>query len=118
NGVNDQLRQLGFQLGRCSKAHAAPRCFLDGANHLRMRVAQDQWTPGADKIQVLIAVDIEEERSLAASDKRRIAAYCAERGRRTVDASRDHPASAIKGLSTSAGGHLSQLATSRAKEGR
>ena len=57
--------------------------------NLRMAVPQQQRSPGADVIDVLVAVDVEKVRALAARDEGRIPADAAERAHRRVDAARN-----------------------------
>ena len=55
----------------------------------RMRMTEDQRPPRADVIEVAVAVDIDEESALAASDEGRLSANGAEGPRGTVDAAGD-----------------------------
>ena len=98
--IDDQFSELGFQLGRSAEAGPVVQRFLNGADDARMTVAQDQRSPRADVIQVVIAVEIEEARPFAASDENRIAADGAEGAGRTVDAAGNEMAGTLKRLST------------------
>ena len=53
-----------FQLGRRAEAGAVVQRFLDGLDDARMAVAEDQRPPGADVIEIAIAVEVEEIRAL------------------------------------------------------
>ena len=55
-------------------------------DHLRMGVPQDHRPPGADVIDVAIAVDVEQIGPFAAREENRLAADAAKRPRRAVHA--------------------------------
>ena len=61
----------------------------DGVDHVGHGVAQNQRPPGADVVDVLVAVGIPDIGTFAAHQERRIAAHGAERPDRRVHASRD-----------------------------
>ena len=54
--------------------------------HLRMAVAEDHRAPGADIVDVAVAVDIEQVRPVRALDEERLAAHRLERAHRRIDA--------------------------------
>ena len=56
------------------KLAAAPQRLLDGLDDARMGVAEDERPPGADVIEVAVAVEVEEVRPFAAGDEERLAA--------------------------------------------
>src|SRR5690349_20894396 len=89
DSLADGFRQLDFALGGRAEAGAGcerfARCLHDG----RMRVAQQQRSPGADVIDILVAVRIEDVRALAARDEQRRSADAAESSHRRIDAARD-----------------------------
>src|SRR5262252_4585439 len=64
-----------------------------------MAMAKDQRPPGADVIQVAIAVEVENVRPVTALDERRLPADCTERPRRAIDAAGNDSAGALEGLS-------------------
>ena len=88
HGLDDQLGQLALGLGRRAEARAAASGRFDRGDDGRMRVAEDQRPPGADVVDVAVAVDVPQIRALAALDDDRLAADAAERPRRAVHAAR------------------------------
>src|SRR4051812_27014606 len=58
--------EIGFRRSRGSETCALLRSLGDRFDDRRRGVAENLWTPGADVIDVLIAVRIPESRSLAA----------------------------------------------------
>src|SRR5262249_42417794 len=71
---------------------------FDSLHDARVAVAKDQWSPGADVIEVPIAVQIEEVRPVPALDERRLTAYCAERAGRAIHAARNDSAGSPESL--------------------
>src|SRR5207253_10729666 len=63
------------------------RRLLDGFDDRREGVAEDHGTPGAEEVEVAVAVGVEEICALGVGHERRIAAYCAKGPHGRVDAS-------------------------------
>jgi hypothetical protein len=78
DGVADGFGQLDFRLGGSPEAGADPERAFERREDLRMAVSQQQRSPGADVIDILVAVHVEDVGALAARDERRIAADGAE----------------------------------------
>ena len=85
----DGLGQLDFALGGRAEAGAACQRLLDRRDDLGMAVAQEQRPPGADVVDVLVAVGVPDVRALAAHDEGRRAAHAAERPHRRIHAAGD-----------------------------
>ena len=58
--------------------------FLNGSDHFRMSVAQDHGPPGADKIDVSIAIDIGHLTAPGGLDDNWVAAHSTKGANRTV----------------------------------
>ena len=86
NRLDDQLGQFAFGFGRSAKTGAARGGFLHRRDHLRMRVPQDHRSPGADVVDVAIAVDVVQIGAFAALEEDRLAAHAAKRAGRAVHA--------------------------------
>ena len=87
HGLDDQLGQFAFGLGRGAEAGAAARAAASSAaTTAGWRVAQDHRPPRADVVDVAIAVDVEQIGPLAALEEDRLAADAAEGPGRAVDA--------------------------------
>ncbi len=65
-------------------------------DHRRLGVAEDQRAPGADPVEVAVAVDVEQLAALAALDEDRVAADLPHRPHRRVDAARQHSLRPLK----------------------
>ena len=59
---------------------------LDGGNDFRMRVAENRRPPGADVINVFVAVHVPDVRAFGLVDEKRLAADGAKRAHRRIDA--------------------------------
>src|SRR5437868_1689098 len=77
---------------RRAKAGPLVKSFLNGTEHARVGMAENQRTPRRDIIEVLIAIDVEKPGPLAAGDEKRLPAYGAESAGRTVHTARNDPA--------------------------
>ncbi len=75
----DLFCQLDLRLARGAVRPAAGGGLLDGLQHGRMRVAEDQRSPGADVIEVFAAVDVGEARAMPMRDKKGRSADSPER---------------------------------------
>ena len=82
----NQLGHLDFALGRGPETRPRFDDVVQGLGHFRVPVPQNQRPPGADVVDVGMAVRVVEMRARAALDKHRIAAHGPERPRRRVDA--------------------------------
>src|SRR5215472_8551340 len=69
-----------------------------GFHDARMTMPEDKRPPGADVIQVAIAVQVEKVWPVAALDERRLPADCTERPRRAIDAAGNDLAGALEGV--------------------
>src|SRR5262249_2506075 len=78
-----------FQLGGRAEAGATGGRFGERLYNARMSVSQDQRSPRADVVQVLMAVEIIEERPLPFGDEDRLAADGAEGAGGAIDAARN-----------------------------
>ncbi len=98
---DDSFGQVGFGRGRSAKARRLARGPLDGLDHGRKGVAQDHRSPGAEVVDVAIAVRIGQVRALRAVDKRRSPTHRAKRPNRRVDAAGEKALGALlQGLGT------------------
>ena len=73
DAVDDLLGQLDLGRGRRSVAGPAGGGLADGRDDLGVGVAEDQRPPGADPVDVAIAVDVDQLATLAALDEDRLA---------------------------------------------
>ena len=62
-GLHHPFRQFHFRLAGRSKGRAGTAGLIDGLDDLRMRMPQDQRSPGTHEIDVAIAVNIENVRA-------------------------------------------------------
>ena len=83
-----EFGEISLILVRSAKAGAAPGRLADGLDHGRKRVAQNHWPPGAEAVQVAVAVRIPQVRAVGPLDKRRIAPDRAKRSHRRIHAPR------------------------------
>ena len=87
-GMVSQMRSRQFDLERAGRAEA--QALLDGLGHrgndFGMGMAGDHRPPGADVVDVSIAVDVDQVGALGAFDERRRAADRGERAYRRIDA--------------------------------
>ena len=84
----DQLGQLDLARGRRAVAGPQLRGGRDGRDHVGMRVAEDHRAPGADEVDVDVAVHVEDLRPLGPLDEDRVAADRAHRAHGGVDPAR------------------------------
>ena len=87
HGLDHQLGQFVFGQGRRAETRAAMQGRLDGLDDRRMGVAEDHRAPGADVVDVAVAVDVEQVGPFGPVEEDRLAADAAERPGRAV-----HPA--------------------------
>jgi len=103
----DLFGQLDLALGRCAKREAIEYGFLHGFEHGRMAVAQDHRAPGADVVDVFLAVGVPEVGALGALHKAGRATDGTEGAHGGVDATGDHLGGAVEQLLVAVG-HVGQ----------
>ena len=86
DGRDDQFGQFAFGLGRGAEACAAGDRRFEGRDDGRMGVAENHRSPGADVVDVAVAIDIEQIGPRPALEKQRLAADAAERPGRAIHA--------------------------------
>ncbi len=96
----DALGDVDLGLRRCTKAGAARRRLLDGLDDARVRVAEEQRAPGADVVDVAVAVDVADARAGAILHEHRVAADGAKGTHRRVHATRHDAHGALHELVT------------------
>ncbi len=102
---DDALGQVGLGSRGGAEAGGVAGGALDGLDHRRKGVAQDHRPPGAEVVDVAVAVGVGEPGALGALDKRRRAAHRAKGPHRRVDAAGEKALRALlEGLGTGAGG--------------
>ena len=69
DGIADGCGELDFGFGGRAETGADVERSVDGGEDLGMAVAEQQRAPGADVVDVLVAVDVEEVRAFAAGDE-------------------------------------------------
>ena len=92
----DQLRHFHFERIGDSEADAARRRGADRVDHDLRRVPEDRRAPGADVIDVFIAIDVPDPCALRALDEERLAAETAKGAHRRIDAAGDALQAAAK----------------------
>ena len=85
-----QRRQLHFQGTGGTETGASGGSAVQGCHHLRLRVTQDQGTPGKHVVDVAIAVNIVNKSAFAVVDKERLPANRAKCPHRRTDTARHH----------------------------
>ena len=88
HALADELGELDLAGRRRAVARAERGGRGDGLDHRRVGVAEDQRAPGADVVDVDVAVDVEDLRALGALDEDRVAADRAHRAHGRVHAAR------------------------------
>ena len=83
---HDALGEIGLGGGGCAEAGGVARRALDGLDDRRKGVAEDHRTPGAEVVDIAIAVGVDEVGALGALDEWRRAAHGAKGPHRRVDA--------------------------------
>ena len=85
----DHLGQFDFALGGRAEAGADLQHLARSLQCTGKAVAQNQRPPGAHVVDVLVAVDVEDARALAARDEARRSADAAKRADRRIHAARE-----------------------------
>ncbi len=85
-GLADQLGEVGFGGGGGAEADASGCGLLHGFHHLRGGVAENHGAPGAEVVEVAIAVGIPEIGAFGADNEWRLAADSTKGTHRRVDA--------------------------------
>src|SRR4029079_6148283 len=86
DGRDDQLGQLVFSGGRRAEAERSIDGVVNRRDDLRMLMAKDHWPPGADVVDVAVAIDVEEIGAVGALEDDWFAADPTEGPRGTVHA--------------------------------
>ena len=84
----DALGQRDLTGARQAKGRARRGALRDCSNHIRMRVAENQGTPGSDEVQIRLTIDVVDVRASSALDHRRGAAHRPEGANGGVHAAR------------------------------
>ncbi len=84
---NYQLGKIGFGGSGGPEAGAVAGRLDHGFDHRGLGVAEDERAPGADVVDIFVAVGVPNVRALAAHDVERVAAYTAESADRRIYAS-------------------------------
>ena len=104
---HDALGEVGLGGRGCAEAGGVARGALDRFDHRRKGVAQNHGAPGAEVVDVAIAVGVVEIRALSALDEGRRAAHGAKGADRRVDAAGKEALGALlESLGTGAEGLL------------
>ena len=88
NGVDDQFGQLDFAAGGRAKAGAEFENSRERIDNWRA-MTEEQRAPGANVVDVFVAIDIEEMRAFAAEDEARSTAHAAKSAHGRVNATGD-----------------------------
>ncbi|MCY1534316.1 hypothetical protein D9M68_696840 [compost metagenome] len=101
--LDDLFGQLHLTLGRRTVGKAFQHRFLHRFQHGRVAMAQDHRAPGADVVDVLLAVGVPEIGTLGALHETRCAAHGAEGAHGRVHAAGDQGLGAVKQLLVAVG---------------
>ena len=85
----DELRHRDFEGVRNAEAGPLLCGVLNSSDNFGVGMAQDGWAPGADVVDVIVAIDVKNMRPGGAVDEERLAADRAKRPDRRVHATRD-----------------------------
>src|SRR5688572_15850986 len=81
-----EFGDLHFKARGCAERESALRRHLDRRNHGRRRVPEDHRPPGADIVDVLLAILVVKIRTFTAREEYRVAAHALEGTHGRVDA--------------------------------
>ena len=84
--LDDHVRQTHLQLGRNTEAGAAPHRLLERTEHHWWRVAEHEWSPRKNKINVFVPVHVPDSAALPSLGDERVTADTAKRANGRVDA--------------------------------
>ncbi len=87
--LDHAARELRLEFSRRAEGKAVGGDLLDGLDHLRMRMAQDHRTPGADVIDEAASIGGRHHGAGGFLEENRLAADAAEGANGRVDAARD-----------------------------
>src|SRR3989441_10012870 len=104
------LRQLDFRWTRRPIGPTVLSGDVDRRKHGRVRVPEDQGAPGADVVDILPAVDIDETGAVPPRDKKMRPADCPERPYGRIHATGQHPLRPAEELARSPPPHVSAAA--------
>ncbi len=90
------LREFDFTLARRSIGRSVADRVAHRIQHRRMRVAQDQRSPGSDEVEILATVDVVEELAGGPGNEQRGTPHCAKRAHGRVDAPGNDPDGAVE----------------------
>ena len=94
----DQLRHLYFYGCWCAEAQALFYSLHNGARHFLPAVAQNQRTPGADQVDVFLAVHVPDMASQAPVQEPGIGAHASASPHRRIDTARQDLLGSFKQL--------------------
>src|SRR5258708_39751208 len=92
--LNHGFREFGFNRSACAKAGAVTVDLLHRLDHAGKSMAKDERAPGADVVDVLIAIGVPYARALAAHEIRRLSPYGFECPHPRIHTARGHPGGA------------------------
>ena len=104
-GLDNQLGQFVFRLGRRAEAGRPFQRFADGIQHCRVLVTQDHGPPGTDVVDVPVPVHVEQISAVRAAEDDWLAAYGPKRPCGAVDATGDQLLGAGENLVAFRTGH-------------
>ena len=96
NTVDHQLSQLSLRRARRTEGQAALSRLLNRLNNLRVRVAQNRRAPGADQVNVLVAVRVVQVGAISLRGEGGGAAHGVEGAHRGVHAAGNHRAGTLE----------------------
>ncbi len=112
----EQLRELDLERGRRAERESFERRLAHGRDDQWVRVPEDERPPGADVVDVALAVGVPEVRAFAAFEEARRAADGAERAHRRVHAPGDDGLRLLEQLVVA--GHAAAFLRKRSEKAR
>jgi hypothetical protein len=100
DGIDNKLSQFRFASSGSPETGPLLCCFLDCVDHNGMGVAQNHWSPTADVVEIMIAIDVYQEWASTALHKQWMATDSAECTGGTVDSTWHQTTGPFKGLAT------------------
>jgi len=95
HGFDDEFGELGFAGSGSAETGAVARGALDRCDDFWMRVPEDERSPGADVVDVLVAVGVPHAGARTSNNDGRIAADRFEGARGRIDSTGDHALGAL-----------------------